>query len=970
MISRIFLGVEEPFLHSAVERLTALNVARQSVELDRFIVVTPGARAGRRLLELLLQRAERLARPLFPPRCLTVGEVPELFVPLSLQILTPLQRKSYWYQALRAEPFQALVPLVGTRFGTGDSLAWWKLAAQCDRLREEVSGGAHSFASVLKVTEQRAGFSDSLRWEVLAKVEESYERLLTNSGVFDTTSARRRALDEGATFLPQELILIGVVDISVITRKFLERISSPLHIWCAAQESQGSGLDHLGTLIQGERTPQCRQERNDGGIFRDETRVLQVDGLDEQLGAVAAFIAQEAPHCAPSEITVGVPKESTIPALAEFLQGSAVPVHLAGGRPLASRPLFSFLRLVARCVESHPAIGIEYRAVAECVRHPLFAALLRRQGLSALSHEEQITALDRYYLKHLPYRISDRSCVNDESRVRLHAILAALDPLTTPLKGDARPLPDWCDSVRAVLVELLPLIEDSDDDTFAFLAHLRDLLEAVKGLRLEFAPLLRGPQALLLLLEETATTTLPHLGDTQAVDLVGWLELPLDDASFVAVLDMNEGVAPAAVTGDLFLPNSLRTALGLVDNERRFARDQYVLNALQVGRKKTVLITPRRNGEGNPVLPSRLLLQGTGVGLAKRVLHLFGRSGADEELSMANEREEDGAEDTRVSRSSAPAPAVGDSNAPKREQAVRAPCLPLPPFPPPPVSLAEPPRTLRVTAIKDYLFCPYRYYLRHILNVNPIQDAVQELDAAAFGSLIHEVLSDFGRSALARSAEPAPIEGYLLESLERLVAARYGRDVLPAVRVQVELLKSRFTPFSEWQAEHTAQGWEIRHVEYEPGKEARNLALAGREEIALVGRIDRIDYHPRERRWAIFDYKSGEEAVSPEAAHLEKRRGQPDMWKDLQLPAYHYLISREKGVDELQLGYLRLSAKAAKIEANVSWDSELLRQSVQKLKEVGAAVYQQKFWPPKEVAQSRDPFRNLFEARWVKEQAA
>jgi hypothetical protein len=53
-----------------------------SWDLDRVIVALPGSRARRRLLELLVGRAEERRAVLVPPRIVTVGQLPELLYEL------------------------------------------------------------------------------------------------------------------------------------------------------------------------------------------------------------------------------------------------------------------------------------------------------------------------------------------------------------------------------------------------------------------------------------------------------------------------------------------------------------------------------------------------------------------------------------------------------------------------------------------------------------------------------------------------------------------------------------------------------------------------------------------------------------------------------------------------------------------------------------------------------------------------
>ena len=108
------------------------------------------------------------------------------------------------------------------------------------------------------------------------------------------------------------------------------------------------------------------------------------------------------------------------------------------------------------------------------------------------------------------------------------------------------------------------------------------------------------------LLDELSDLSLAPDPDRDAVELLGWLELRLDDAPVAVVTGFNEPILPESVNGHPFLPNSLRERLGLVCNARRYARDAYELTALVHSRERLHVIAGRRSSTGDPLRPSRL----------------------------------------------------------------------------------------------------------------------------------------------------------------------------------------------------------------------------------------------------------------------------------------------------------------------------------------------------------------------------
>ena len=89
-----------------------------------------------------------------------------------------------------------------------------------------------------------------------------------------------------------------------------------------------------------------------------------------------------------------------------------------------------------------------------------------------------------------------------------------------------------------------------------------------------------------IILGEMAGEGIPPPADPDAIELLGWLDLPLDDAPAALVTTFNEGWIPSVSTADALLPNRLREALGLMHNDRRLARDAYFVALLCASRQQ------------------------------------------------------------------------------------------------------------------------------------------------------------------------------------------------------------------------------------------------------------------------------------------------------------------------------------------------------------------------------------------------
>jgi ATP-dependent helicase/DNAse subunit B len=280
--------------------------------------------------------------------------------------------------------------------------------------------------------------------------------------------------------------------------------------------------------------------------------------------------------------------------------------------------------------------------------------------------------------------------------------------------------------------------------------------------------------------------------------------------------------------------------------------------------------------------------------------------------------------------------------------------------PPRPKKLAEPITELSVTRFRDYLACPYRFYLRHALGLKAATDQAAELDGGAFGGLTHWVLEQFGRAAEAhdvrQALDPEKISAYLDAKLDQIAAARLGpKHARPAVLIQLEQIRLRLRAFARWQAERTHAGWRIVFSE-DSESEQTLAAMLNVDEVPfkVTGRIDRVDYHDRQRRLAVLDYKTADRGDDPHRTHRCH-----DEWIDLQLPLYRRLVRAaelDAGVAAdaaLDLGYIILPVDLKSVGLKLAdWDDALLLSADLKSFDVIRGLREERFWPPQRPAPS------------------
>jgi len=891
-VRRVFLGWKQPALAAAADYLFRECAASGPLDLAGTAVVLPGSRAGRRLLEILVEHGDRGGRAVVPPAILTVGALAEMLYSQDRPCADALTGQLAWVQALRRVAAAELEHVFPTMPPDEDLGAWLWLGQMLARLHRELAGEGLDFAAVARFKGRLEGFgpAESKRWEVLSQVQAEYLRVLDEVELADLETARLLALRRGEVTSDAQIVLVGVVELSGTLRQMLERVSERVTALVFAPEELADRFDAYGCL----RAEAWQQT----ALSLADEQIEVVGDPAEQAAAAVRAIGSLAGRYRADEITVGVPDRRILPYLQQQFEQSGVPARDSVGTPVGQTGPCRLLRAAAEYLQRR-----RFSALAALVRHPAVEAWLDEQAPGA----DWLTQMDDYAAEHLPDTAPEAGSL-PAGYGALGKVCQAVERLLAPLAGPARPLAGWGEPIVNVLATLygrttLDPATEPDRTLLAACDCIHEVLRAHRSIRGPLMPSVTGTEAIHLLLRQVEQETIPPASREAAIEMLGWLELPLDDAPVLVVTGLNEGVVPSSLHADLFLPNRLRFALGIEDNQQRYARDAYALAALAASRTELRIIAGRRTAEGDPLAPSRLLFACEAERAARRVLRFL----AQEE----------------------PAGTAAPAAAPPTHRAVTIPR---------PRPLSEPVRAMRVTEFRDYLACPYRYYLRHRLGLSARSDWAVELDGAAFGFLAHAVLSRFGQDPVNRSTDADQIRSFLDEALDRVVAETYGERPLPAVRVQIEQLRLRLAAFARWQAEWAGQGWHIEHAEICPQGAAM---IVDGQPMELRGRIDRVDVDGSGRR-IVFDYKTADTPSRPDQTHRQDGR-----WIDLQLPLYRHLLLGAGIEGPVGLGYVVLPKDTSRVgELLAEWTEDELREAEATAAEVIRRVRAEVFWPP------------------------
>ena len=895
-ITRTFLDWTQPALPAVVNYLAGQFLRGTTLDLDNVVLVLPGGRASRRLTELLVELCEQNAWILLPPEHGTVGTLPEYLYESKRPFASDLVQQLAWVRALKDTDPEHIVRFTARLPDDDDHAHWMDLGALLQRQHRELAADAMAFADVAERGRHLDAFQEEDRWRLLSKVQERYLQILDGLQLWDLQTARLYAIDHRLCRTEKQVILVATTDMNVAMRSMLDQVADQVTALIHAPAELADRFDSHGCLIP--------ERWQDVQLEIATHQIHNVQGPEDQADEVVRCLATCDGKYRADQIVVGVLDEILVPQLLRRLRQSQLAVRWVVGKTISQTAPYRLLEAVADYIERG-----RYIDFAGLTRHSDLAGWLAQQGFG----NDWLTALDDYYNQHLQPRLGNWLGDDDES-ASLRQVVTAVHAALAPLQNAPRLLPAWAADIAQVLRTLyqhreLNVEKQHELYTLRSLEQLREGLLAQQQIPEELAPRLSAADAIRQLLLQVQNVQLPSPREDGQIELLGWLELPLDTAPALIVTGFNEGNVPTSVNSDLFLPNALRQKLDLVDNRRRYARDAYALSVLQASREELALIAGRFTADHDPLAPSRLALATDLHTMAERARDFFARADDEEPSVKAIHVESDDG-----SRSGIVVPR--------------------------PLPLAQPITSISVTSFRTYLECPYRFYLAHVLRLQGLDDTAEELGPAAFGTLLHDVLRRFGEEPIRTASDPKEITRFLHHTLDQLVDSRYGQEHLPAVSVQLTQARQRLEAFARWQAQHTREGWEIVHTEVSGGEEPARLYIDADSSVILRGRIDRIDH--KDRQWAIFDYKTGDRARTPQETHCKASN-----WIDLQLPLYVEL-ARSLGIEGTPtLGYINLPKELDKVGAVIAdWDEEVLESAMEEARQTAGKIVAGIFWPP------------------------
>ncbi len=886
------------------------------LDLTQTIVIVPASRAQSALAHHLQELA---GRPVLLPTILTPGRsLAQLIVPdrtaasdaaITLACFRALTD-------LTAHAPDALAPVLGAASAEPNLLA---LAARIGQLAQELSRAGLTVAALRDrgASGEFGEFFPSPMWSALATVMDRALVELSQHGLDLPHAIAARAMDRGhlaTTGLARVVVLLA--DPDPMERRLL-----------AALASRGITVD---VVVHDSNLPDLEDGFPSHAAWSAARpsisleRIERVESLDDQPAVVLrALESLEQPVPAGSVAIAAL--GPTDPAIASrTLSPAGIPVALPPTRTADQGSAALLLRAISAWVGEPTAFNL-----GTLVRHPWIERQLHELGLHAALR--QLTL----YIVATGVRRLDEPLVElpkPSSDGAVEPVLAAMRELfatvTAASTGRERLL-----ALHAVLIRLQPSHAPLGDAT-ASVAIARAML-TLADLPTSLLDACTVGHLVDLVVDAARGVDLPSAERT-GIECMGWLEAGVCDAPHVIVLSANDGLLPEAAAIDPWLPDSLRQSLGLPCARARRARDAWILDGLLKRKASVWFGVPATNGDGEPLRPSRFLIGSNDQ--AARTLALTCDDGRSTLAPWLLEPQTVSVLSTH--------PVVPE----------------LPPI-----------TRMSVTQFATYIRCPYEYLRTGVLKADRRDDLQLELDAMAFGNLVHAALQEWGKLEQSRSApttDPKVIASELDAALDGVLKARLPASVHGTVAVQVRMARERLAAFARVQAEWAQQGWAIKHVELafdapradRPDHHAATAEFNGSvDELSLVdddgvppaesrqypapmfpdqtglyltGRIDRVDQNIRTGQWAALDYKTSSQPSDPKD-HRTKSG-----WTNLQLPLYRELLATiQIPRESLLLGLIALPAQPdlARIQP-AEWSQDQLDEAVKIAAEIVAEV--------------------------------
>ena len=895
------------------------------VDLYQKLIVVPTHQAGRRLREALASHCASYNTALLSPNVIIPTDLLRHEEDMR-SIASPTEVMAVWANTLmkaNLSDYRGLFPAQAPEQDFPWAIHMGKMIQQ---LRDSLADGGWQITSAYQ--EFKDIFEEAERWKDLAKLENEYLHQLELSELHDPIrhiirQSESPELPEGI----EQLIIAAVSEPTPLVVRALEHLSEqlPVTILVYAPESLAGHFDAWGRPIAEEwQSSQIK-------VPNDAVNIVLTSSPENQSNTVLDLIAEESNKFGPNDIAIGTPDSGIIPFLAAGLAKKDLPTFDPAGKFIKEHTIYHLLKTFHALVNEN-----SYAAFSGFLRNADILTLLEKKH--GISPRWLLGDLDKFQNQHLPLEWEHiANCFPGDGEARK---FENLEKTVDFIRGllESFEHKDFDSAIQFLLqtvYEVKQLNPQKPDDK-EFIAVAKTIDSTLREM---------GGNTIAISKEQRLSLFLERLGEQRyfldregtVIDLDGWLELLWNDAPFLIVTGMNEGKVPNSKITDIFLSDSMRRQMQLRHDGDRLATDAYIMHALIAPRDtsgRVCFIAGKTSNTGDPLKPSRLLFLCSDEDLPHRAGKLFGNpedKGENYPATISFRLETQPPSDVPANR----------------------------------LAITKMP----VTWFKDYLSCPFRFYLKRVLEMDELDDQKTEMDSLDFGVMVHHALQTMSAQNMRDSEknEDALIR-FLQNSAQSWVTERFGQHPPLQVEIQLHSAKQRLAAAARTQTKLAREGWDILRHEMNA-----KIEIGG---MHITGRIDRIDRHRENGTIRILDYKTSDKVTKPEDAHFgsvsltthdfakvqigskEKR------WIDLQLPLYHMMLPESKEfAGPIEIGYFNLPKAVSETGVYLwsNFNNDLLESAQACAQSIVRGIQNHAYWPPADKI-TYDDFSKLFHA--------
>lgn len=201
-------------------------------------------------------------------------------------------------------------------------------------------------------------------------------------------------------------------------------------------------------------------------------------------------------------------------------------------------------------------------------------------------------------------------------------------------------------------------------------------------------------------------------------------------------------------------------------------------------------------------------------------------------------------------------------------------------------------QTVSASGIEDYLECPFVFAAKRLFKLSDLADLDLEVDPSRRGSLMHKLFELLTIEPIRFDYSEKELEDIVNEARKVSKIELADERIWPSMQVRYIEMAKRFLSFEKINRarfpETKTVGREINISGFINPQSGQFKVSAEKEDVKLVGRIDRVD-RDEEENYVIYDYKSSNSSVSQYGTWLKKNK--------IQLLIYSLAI--ENGLSEL-----------------------------------------------------------------------